>query len=635
MDIHIEYIKNSAIGEISGSDQLSASLWNRVRELILDIQSGAEIKNKVILVDWSTVLTAVPQLTYLRKNYGLNITYSSDARELLISYRNEVREVRKAVGHQKVTIEKDVIPQILEESGFTKRILKPYQLRDVSIMSQLANSANFSVPGAGKTTVAFATHLITKVEDTMLLVVAPKNAFSAWDEVIEDCMSVELQEEWKFTRLLGGYEAIQEQLRQSPKRMIIGYEQLTIVENLILQLLSTNKVHLILDESHRMKAGERSKKGTTLLKLSHFSTRRDILSGTPIPRSIEDISAQLEFLWPGQALGKKIIELGNPRSVLNGLYVRTTKKELGLTKPIRKFVPIRMSPPQLALYSIIRQEVLKQLAGIKVTGNIDLVTAKRSVMRLLQVSSNPIMVVKKLTEEDPGNFSYDDPKIEAIFKAILEENDSPKLKEVCTLARKLVNNGEKVVIWSSFRENVERVSYLLSDLGSTYIHGGIDTGDEDDPNTREGRIKMFHDDDRKCNVLVANPAACSEGISLHKVCHNAIYLDRSFNAAHYLQSVDRIHRLGLDPGTSTTIYVFESTAPDFIGAIDYSVRRRMITKLRVMYDALEDIDLQQLAIDEEEEDSPIDYDVSLDDLADIIDELSGVAPPPPNEEEVY
>ena len=45
-------------------------------------------------------------------------------------------------------------------------------------------------------------------------------------------------------------------------------------------------------------------------------------------------------------------------------------------------------------------------------------------------------------------------------------------------------------------------------------------------------------------VLVANYASCAEGISLHHVCHNAIYIDRSFQADQYLQSIDRICRLG-------------------------------------------------------------------------------------------
>ena len=72
-------------------------------------------------------------------------------------------------------------------------------------------------------------------------------------------------------------------------------------------------------------------------------------------------------------------------------------------------------------------------------------------------------------------------------------------------------------------------------------------------NIREnGKIKRFHEYPNAF-VLVANPAACSESISLHTVCHHAIYLDRNYNAGQYLQSEDRVHRLGLPPGQKTII----------------------------------------------------------------------------------
>lgn len=58
-------------------------------------------------------------------------------------------------------------------------------------------------------------------------------------------------------------------------------------------------------------------------------------------------------------------------------------------------------------------------------------------------------------------------------------------------------------------------------------------------------------------VMVANPAAASEGVSLHRVCHHAIYLDRTFNAAHYLQSEDRIHRFGLPKDQETIVEIVE------------------------------------------------------------------------------
>ena len=55
---------------------------------------------------------------------------------------------------------------------------------------------------------------------------------------------------------------------------------------------------------------------------------------------------------------------------------------------------------------------------------------------------------------------------------------------------------------------------------------------------------MFKDNSSRLDVLIANPAACAESISLHKTCSNAIYYDLSYNCAEYLQSLDRIHRVG-------------------------------------------------------------------------------------------
>lgn len=285
-----------------------------------------------------------------------------------------------------------------------------------------------------------------------------------------------------------------------------------------------------------------------------------------------------------------------------------------------------MSPGQLALYGVVRQELLKRKSGIKINSNIDLMSAKRSIMRLLQLSSNPILVVRSLTGGDPEAYLYDDPKLESIFLTIVTENDSPKMLRTAELARYLVAQGNRVVIWSNFKHNVERLSEILSDVGATYIHGDINTGSDSDPNTREGRIRMFHDDNSGCRVLVANPAACGEGISLHHVCHHAIYLDRTYNAAHFLQSVDRIHRLGLKRDIKSHVYILETIAPNDLGSVDYSVRRRLILKLETMANALDDTDLRKLKLDEEDGDEPVDYDVTRDDILDLIDELSGCAP---------
>jgi len=57
-------------------------------------------------------------------------------------------------------------------------------------------------------------------------------------------------------------------------------------------------------------------------------------------------------------------------------------------------------------------------------------------------------------------------------------------------------------------------------------------------------MEEFNDNSSDLDALVALPQACSESISLHKACQNAIYYDLNYNAAEFLQSLDRIHRVG-------------------------------------------------------------------------------------------
>jgi hypothetical protein len=149
--------------------------------------------------------------------------------------------------------------------------------------------------------------------------------------------------------------------------------------------------------------------------------------------------------------------------------------------------------------------------------------------------------------------------------------------------------------------------------------------------TREGRLARFHADEN-CSVLIANPAAAGEGISLHTVCHDAIYLDRSYVSTHYLQSIDRIHRLGLPPDIETHIHIYQTKAPRELGSIDLSVSRRLATKIRNLQQLLDDPDLHLIALDEEDADDPIDYDVDLQDLVDLVEELEGRAPADAEEE---
>jgi SNF2 family DNA or RNA helicase len=157
-----------------------------------------------------------------------------------------------------------------------------------------------------------------------------------------------------------------------------------------------------------------------------------------------------------------------------------------------------------------------------------------------------------------------------------------KIALACSLAKKLAEDGNKVIIWSTFVNNLLMVADLLKDMSPAVVHGGVPLSSTDaDEISREHLISKFRDTSQ-CKVLIANPAACAESISLHKVCHHAIYLDRSFNCAHYLQSLDRIHRLGLGPNDKTYYYLILSS-----NTIDEIVHLRLKAKMEKMRSIVE------------------------------------------------
>ena len=112
---------------------------------------------------------------------------------------------------------------------------------------------------------------------------------------------------------------------------------------------------------------------------------------------------------------------------------------------------------------------------------------------------------------------------------------------------------------------------------------------------REEEIERFRNDPH-CNVLLSNPATLGEGISLHHECHDAVYVDRDFAAGKYLQSLDRIHRLGLSPDIETRVTILSS--PD---TIDDVVNARLGEKLEFMGSILDDPSVRLLADPDEDE----------------------------------
>jgi SNF2 family DNA or RNA helicase len=163
---------------------------------------------------------------------------------------------------------------------------------------------------------------------------------------------------------------------------------------------------------------------------------------------------------------------------------------------------------------------------------------------------------------------------------------SPKYAEVLSTVAYNAERNRKTLIWSTFVRNLTSLGHLLSGFNPAVVHGG--TPD------REAELRRFRCDET-CSVLLTNPATLGEGVSLHHVCHDAMYVDRDFAAGRFLQSVDRIHRLGLadDVETRVTVLIASET-------IDEVVEQRLAAKLAFLGGVLDDPAVLQLAdLDEE------------------------------------
>jgi len=615
--IRISYEPDRQLGKFTLESPSQSTIWSRLQQAATAVTDEYSFTATSITVPWPAILSIIREHAANQRRWSFRFKPEDDAKAHIERFLAQYRAVRAACELPPAIESEGEIIARLKALGFTRRELTSFQIRDLRRLLALKNGANFSVPGAGKTTVTFALHLLTRVEGGHLLVVGPKSAFPAWMEIVDECIG-DGAPEWvrePFTILRDGADAIRECLHSGATRFLISYDQLIMVPSLINSYLLQHPVHIVLDEAHRMKGGRSVRRGSVLLNMATLPVRRDILTGTPMPQSASDLQALVDFLWPASGLGLRIAQGASPRSVIGNLYVRTTKADLNLPPERRKFIHVGMGRGQAALYGVVRSEVLRDLSSLRAGSGVDVVSARRSVMRLLQLSANPVLALRSIMSDAQNLRS-------GIVRQVLEDGPSPKMIAVRDLARKLAREGRKCVIWTIFTDTVEQLERMLADLNPVTVFGEIRSGEVGDHTTREGRIERFKNDPA-CMAFIANPAAAGEGISLHTVCHDAIYLDRSYNTTHYLQSLDRIHRLGLPAGTETNVYVFQTTAPKGLGCIDHSVSRRLATKLRALVRLLDDEDIHRIALDEENAQDPIDYDTDPDDLADLIDELEG------------
>ena len=229
------------------------------------------------------------------RRHGVSLKWAPELAQLLAAARSERHELDIALGEE-LALDPDGVLVRLHSTRFDldRRTLRPFQLRDAGKLLSLLHGANFSVPGAGKTTTAYAVYEAERAARRVeqLLVVAPLSAFDAWQSEADSCFR-------DGQRPI--VAAVADSVPADAEIALVNYHRLTPNYGTLAKWVRQKPTLVLLDEAHRMKRGWDGQWGSACLNLAFLAKRRDILTGTPAPQSAADLLALVDFLWPGQA----------------------------------------------------------------------------------------------------------------------------------------------------------------------------------------------------------------------------------------------------------------------------------------------------------------------------------------------
>ncbi len=339
-----------------------------------------------------------------------------------------------------------------------------------------------------------------------------------------------------------------------PKIVITNYQGM-LMKDLYDLLRRWQPDVLVCDESHKLK-NHQSKTFKLISAMSAEVRQKFLLTGTPILNTPMDIWAQYKVLDDGETFGKNFFSFRaayfrdenagwstkenhfpkwtpNPETMeriklqLQHKMIRVTKEEcMSLPPLVRQEIPVTLGAEQARMYSEMKKEFLAFLKDAE-TKHPMTVTAQLAITKALRLQQ--IVSGYAATEQDGAKWLKDNPRID-----VLEE-----LLETIT-------PGNKVIVWSVFKENYKMIADLCTRMGLEYseIHGDISNA------KRIDEMDRFRTDP-KCRVMIANQSAGGSGINLVEASY-AIYYSKGFSLEHDLQSEARNHRGGSEMHTKVT-----------------------------------------------------------------------------------
>lgn len=594
-----------ATDTLQGSSFYKLSLRRYVREIF---PGFVRFKSALTYLDYKKVITLCQKEADKRKNSLVvcaSLREYIESRELHIDARSRLGVELKA-HDPKLQEHFESYRSIVD--GEMARKLRDRQVWDSLFMCSMQKSANFSVPGSGKTASVLGMYAYLRKKELVkrILVICPKNAFGSWMDEFSVCF-----DGIEPLRVLNIHNPIYKNMKQRNAALqydsgrcnliLVNYESLGGMLDSLIQILDKQTL-LVFDEVHKVKRinGEYAENALRLARDARYAVA---MTGTPIPNSYMDIYNLLHILFPheyDEFFGFTVPVLRTPstsdiKSIndkLQPFFCRTTKEQLGVPKANSDILCTSDAKPE--------ENRLLRILQIKYRKN-----KLALLVRILQMESNPKMLMETLDLSDFA-FLLDD-SMEASEIDYADYSDevktliaacgrTTKFKRCIDMACSLVNQKKTVIIWCMFVNSIRNLSKALEEEGirTCCIYGEVPL---------EERQQILADfKSEKIQVLLSNPHTLAESVSLHSVCHDAIYFEFSYNLVHLLQSKDRIHRLGLSGDQYTQYYYHQLyyQTEDGSWSLDEAVYDRLKEKEQIMLDAIDNHILEAMPTSDED-----------------------------------
>ena len=433
-----------------------------------------------------------------------------------------------------------------QRAAVAKADLLPYQqAAALKILENEGSGGLFLEMGTGKTRVAL--EIARRLGCKRLLIVAPLSAVGVWGreigiywpslEVVDGVTGTVRERGTRVGHpLVSPSRAWQTTEVQKARAVIVGYETYWR-EPLRKAILKYKPDMVIYDEAHRL-ANRGSKQSRFAHILAGHVSNRIGLTGTPMPKGIEDLFSVYKALLP-EVFGKRWWEFERQYLVKGGYMMyqitgyrnqdeverklattsfRITKDE-ALDLPERMDVVVPLQLDSRDIYDELRLRAIAEVEGLEdgqpATGTALSRIVLTNVLRLQQVSSGFV----KLTDGRIIDLSFE------------------KSNALQDLLSDMIPQAGRIVVFCRFRHDVDRAAQAAeAECPNVFVLDG-----RVPPSQREKLLQTFREEPKA--VLVVQIAVGALGIDL-SCAHVAILYSLDYSYVNYAQSKDRLHRLG-------------------------------------------------------------------------------------------